>query len=60
MSRIEKAPNDAKDKDDGKEQTPAVGPLWKDFLSMPGGLQPGLSEFASVARREEPPVKVSE
>ncbi len=35
-------------------------PLRKDFLSMPGGLQPGLSEFAGVARREAPPVKVIE
>jgi NADH-quinone oxidoreductase subunit C len=32
-------------------------PLRKDFLSMPGGLQPGLGEFAGVARREAPPVK---
>ncbi|MGK2966816.1 MAG: NADH-quinone oxidoreductase subunit C [Tepidiformaceae bacterium] len=31
-------------------------PLRKDFLSMPGGLQPGLSEFAGTARREAPPV----
>jgi len=30
-------------------------PLRKDFLSMPGGLQPGLSEFAGVAPRQEPP-----
>lgn len=35
-------------------------PLRKDFLSMPGGLQPGLNEFAGVARRPEPPVKVIE
>jgi NADH-quinone oxidoreductase subunit C len=35
-------------------------PLRKDFLSMPGGLQPGLSEFAGVARRPEPPVTVIE
>jgi len=35
-------------------------PLRKDFLSMPGGLQPGLGEFAGVARRQEPPVKVIE
>ena len=35
-------------------------PLRKDFLSMPGGLQPGLGEFAGVARREAPPVKVVE
>ena len=33
-------------------------PLRKDFLSMPGGLQPGLNEFAGVARRPEPPVSV--
>ena len=33
-------------------------PLRKDFLSMPGGLQPGLAEFAGVARRPEPPVVV--
>ncbi len=31
-------------------------PLRKDFVSMPGGLQPGLNEFAGVARRPEPPV----
>lgn len=35
-------------------------PLRKDFLSMPGGLQPGLSEFAGVARRPEPPTRVVE
>ena len=35
-------------------------PLRKDFLSMPGGLQPGLGEFAGVARRQEPPVTVLE
>lgn len=35
-------------------------PLRKDFLSMPGGLQPGLGEFAGVARREAPPVQVVE
>ena len=35
-------------------------PLRKDFLSMPGGLQPGLGEFAGVARRQEPPLKVIE
>ena len=35
-------------------------PLRKDFLSMPGGLQPGLAEFAGVARRPEPTVKVVE
>jgi NADH-quinone oxidoreductase subunit C len=32
-------------------------PLRKDFLSMPGGLQPGLNEFAGTARRDEPPVR---
>jgi NADH-quinone oxidoreductase subunit C len=32
-------------------------PLRKDFLSMPGGLQPGLNEFAGVSRRQEPPVR---
>ncbi|HEY4669760.1 MAG TPA: NADH-quinone oxidoreductase subunit C [Tepidiformaceae bacterium] len=32
-------------------------PLRKDFLSMPGGLQPGLNEFAGVSRRDEPPVR---
>lgn len=31
-------------------------PLRKDFLSMPGGLQPGLNEFAGTSRREAPPV----
>lgn len=35
-------------------------PLRKDFLSMPGGLQPGLGEFAGVSRRPEPPLKVIE
>jgi len=35
-------------------------PLRKDFLSMPGGLQPGLNEFAGVSRRPEPPVRVVE
>jgi NADH-quinone oxidoreductase subunit C len=35
-------------------------PLRKDFLSMPGGLQPGLGEFSGVSRRQEPPVKVLE
>ena len=35
-------------------------PLRKDFLSMPGGLQPGLSEFAGTARREAPPVRLVE
>lgn len=33
-------------------------PLRKDFLSMPGGLQPGLGEFAGVTPRPEPPTKV--
>lgn len=33
-------------------------PLRKDFLSMPGGLQPGLNEFAGTAHRPEPPVRV--
>lgn len=32
-------------------------PLRKDWLSMPGGLQPGLNEFSGVARRQEPPVR---
>jgi NADH-quinone oxidoreductase subunit C len=32
-------------------------PLRKDFLSMPGGLQPGLNEFSGTARREPPPVR---
>lgn len=35
-------------------------PLRKDFLSLPGGLQPGLSEFAGVAPRPEPPTRVIE
>ena len=35
-------------------------PLRKDFLAMPGGLQPGLNEFAGTARREAPPVQVVE
>ncbi len=35
-------------------------PLRKDFLSMPGGLQPGLRESSGVERREPPPVKVIE
>jgi NADH-quinone oxidoreductase subunit C len=35
-------------------------PLRKDFLSMPGGLQPGLNEFSGVSRRPEPPVKAVE
>lgn len=35
-------------------------PLRKDFLSMPGGLQPGLNEFAGVARRDPPPVRAVE
>lgn len=32
-------------------------PLRKDFLAMPGGLQPGLNEFAGAAARPEPPVR---
>ncbi|MEX2080017.1 MAG: NADH-quinone oxidoreductase subunit C [Dehalococcoidia bacterium] len=35
-------------------------PLRKDFLSLPGGLQPGLNEFAGTARRDEPPVRFVE
>lgn len=35
-------------------------PLRKDWLSMPGGLQPGLNEFSGVARRQEPPVRIVE
>lgn len=35
-------------------------PLRKDFLSMPGGLMPGLEEFSGIARRVPPPVKVVE
>ena len=35
-------------------------PLRKDFLSMPGGLQPGLNEFAGTAPRQAPPVRVVE
>ncbi len=35
-------------------------PLRKDFLSLPGGLQPGLSEFAGTSPRNEPPVRVVE
>jgi len=34
-------------------------PLRKDFLSMPGGLQPGLNEFAGTSRRPEPPVRLA-
>ncbi len=33
-------------------------PLRKDFLSMPGGLQPGLNEFAGTARRPEPATRL--
>jgi len=33
-------------------------PLRKDFLSMPGGLQPGLGDFAGTTPRSEPTVKV--
>ena len=32
-------------------------PLRKDFLAMPGGLQPGLNEFTGAAARPEPPVR---
>ncbi len=32
-------------------------PLRKDFLAMPGGLQPGLNEFAGTAAKPEPPVR---
>ena len=32
-------------------------PLRKDFLAMPGGLQPGLNEFAGVAAKPEPAVR---
>ena len=32
-------------------------PLRKDFLSMPGGLQPGLDEFAGTSAKPEPPVR---
>ena len=35
-------------------------PLRKDFLSMPGGLQPGLNEFAGISRWPEPPVRLVE
>ena len=35
-------------------------PLRKDFLSMPGGLQPGLAEFAGISPRPEPPMRVIE
>lgn len=35
-------------------------PLRKDFLSMPGGLQPGLNEFAGTSHRDEPPVRIVE
>ena len=31
-------------------------PLRKDFLAMPGGLQPGLNEFAGTSAKPEPPV----
>ncbi len=33
-------------------------PLRKDFLSMPGGLQPGLGDFTGETPRPEPTVKV--
>ncbi len=32
-------------------------PLRKDFLSMPGGLHPGLGDFPGTTPREEPPVR---
>ncbi len=32
-------------------------PLRKDFLSMPGGLQPGLNEFSGTSAKPEPPVE---
>ena len=32
-------------------------PLRKDFLAMPGGLQPGLNEFAGTSAKPEPPVR---
>jgi NADH-quinone oxidoreductase subunit C len=32
-------------------------PLRKDFTSLPGGLQPGLGEFAGVSPRPAPPVR---
>ena len=35
-------------------------PLRKDFLSMPGGLQPGLNEFAGASAKPEPPVRTVE
>lgn len=35
-------------------------PLRKDFLSMPGGLQPGLGEFHGVSPRVAPPVRIVE
>lgn len=35
-------------------------PLRKDFLSMPGGLQPGLEQFHGESRREPPPVRTVE
>lgn len=35
-------------------------PLRKDFLSMPGGLQPGLEQFHGESRREPPPVRFVE
>jgi len=35
-------------------------PLRKDFLSLPGGIQPGLNEFSGTARREPPPVRYVE
>ena len=35
-------------------------PLRKDFLSMPGGLQPGLDDFAGTQARPEPTVGPAE
>ncbi|MFL2635715.1 MAG: NADH-quinone oxidoreductase subunit C [Tepidiformaceae bacterium] len=35
-------------------------PLRKDFLTMPGGLQPGLNEFSGTAAKPEPPVHTVE
>lgn len=32
-------------------------PLRKDFTSLPGGIQPGLGEFAGVSPRPAPPVR---
>lgn len=35
-------------------------PLRKDFLSLPGGMHPGLEEFSGTAKRPEPPVRPTE